>query len=76
MARYNTEQRKILYEFFQSHPHEQFSVKTIHTILSDYNISTSATYRNLATMQKEELILCHTNPETREMIYQYIGGDE
>lgn len=71
MAHYVTEQRKALYEFFMAHPHEPFSAKEIHAILSDSNISISAVYRNLGAMKKEGLVRCHIKLGSRDMLYQF-----
>lgn len=72
--RYQTEQRKALYAFFDAHPHALFSAREIHAALSDSNISISAVYRNLAAFKKENLIRCHVNAGSRDMYYQFAGS--
>lgn len=72
--RYQTEQRKALYAFFEAHPYEHFSAREIHAALSGSNISISAVYRNLAAFKKENIIRCHVNAGSRDMYYQFVGS--
>ena len=57
---YMTEQRKKLFEFFQSHPDMTISARDLAAQLvaeEHAKISVSAVYRNLAMLEREGLIL-------------------
>lgn len=71
---YMTEQRKLLYEFFQSHPHDKFCVKDIYAALSQYDISRSAIYRNLSAMKKDGLVRCDISEGSRDVFYQFVNS--
>lgn len=72
---YNTEQRKILLELLHSHEDETLSALSIIDILSRYNISKSAVYRNLADLEKDGKIRRVSRPNERIAYYQYIDDD-
>lgn len=74
MARYHTEQRRLLYAFFQAHPHEQFSAKDIYEALGEADISISAVYRNLGAMKEEGLLRCEVHEGSRDTLYQFMDG--
>ena len=49
---YQTEQRKILLDFFSKNKDKIFSAEEISNKLKDSNISVSAVYRNLNSLEK------------------------
>lgn len=69
---YKTEQRARLLEFFEAHPHDTFCAKDICSALADSGISVSAIYRNLASMEKEGLLRCHAERDSRDRYYQFV----
>lgn len=71
MTKYQTEQRKRLYEFFMDKPHEAFTAAQIAQALCEGSISLSAVYRNLASITKEGLINRIVSPGSREIRYQF-----
>ena len=72
MSKYNTEQRKKLISYFENNSHRSVSAQDIYATLQSQDISMSAIYRNLAEMEKENLI-CKVNENNRSSIcYQYI----
>lgn len=73
MAKYETEQRKKLHDFFAGHPHEFFSAKEIFDSLEGEDISKSAVYRNLSEMEQDKLLRRYSKPGSRETFYQYTG---
>lgn len=67
---YMTEQRKKLFEFFQSHPDMTISARDLAAQLvaeEHAKISVSAVYRNLAMLEREGLILRSPGKNNREM---------
>ena len=72
---YKTSQREKLYDFLKSHPHDYFTVKQIMLELSNMNanISMSAIYRNLATLEKAGAIKKIVKKNSRDTNYRYIG---
>lgn len=71
---YHTEQRSKLRDFFQTHPHEQFSAKDIAGALQENTISISAIYRNLASLTQDGTIRRSVRHDGRETVYQYVAG--
>lgn len=71
---YQTGQREILYDFFNEHPHQQFSAKEIAQALSEESISVSAIYRNLAAMSEDGTLRCFVKPGSREKQYQFVNS--
>ena len=71
---YLTEQRKVLYNFFESHPHDSFCVRDIHDALADSGISLSAIYRNLSSMKKEGVVRCYAHEGSRDIYYRFVGN--
>ena len=76
MAEYVTQQRKVLHEFFQNHLDKQYTVRELVTELSGYDISLSAVYRNLGSLEKAGLIRRKIKEGSRECVYQYIDATE
>ena len=69
---YMTEQRKKLFEFFQSHPDMTISARDLAAQLvaeEHAKISVSAVYRNLAMLEREGLILRSPGKNNRENVY-------
>ncbi len=72
MVKYQTEQRKILVDFFKESNHRALSAQDIHRELASTNISVSAIYRNLADMEKQNIV-CRISEENRTgALYQYV----
>ncbi len=76
MSEYMTHQRKVLYSFFQKNLDKQFAVRDITEALQESDISLSAVYRNLASLEKNGLIRRSIKEGSRECIYQYIHPEE
>ena len=76
MASYNTAQRQKLINFLSKNPDKQFSVKQIHSELSDDSISLSAVYRNISAMEAEGTVSRYTKEGSREMVYRYTHSGE
>ncbi len=55
--------------------HESFSARQIAEKLKDDDVSVSAIYRNLSSMEKDGLLCRVTNTANREALYQYIDPD-
>lgn len=72
---YKTEQRKLLYDFFQEHPHDKFCVKDIHAALSHADISLSAIYRNLSAMKKDGIVRCLISEGKNDVFYQFVKSE-
>ncbi len=75
MAQYNTKQRRILLEYLNEHPDEMLSARQIADALRHKEISQSAVYRNLATLESEEKVRRSTKSGTREVYYQYVAAE-
>ena len=72
MNRYNTEQRKLLNNFFKEQIHVSFSAQEVYEKLKMNDISKSAVYRNLTEMEKEGII-CRVSEKNRpEALFQYV----
>ncbi len=76
MSAYMTQQRKVLYSFFQDNLDKQFAVRDIVATLKDCGISLSAVYRNLSSLEKDGLIRRSIKEGSRECVYQYIHPEE
>lgn len=66
MTKYNTKQRMQFLSFLEGNPDSSFSAKDIKEAIGD--ISLSAVYRNLATLEKDGCIRKHGDR------YEYIGS--
>lgn len=71
MARYQTEQRKLLLLFFSQHPHQQYSAKEIWELVGGDSISVSAIYRNLSELERLGQLRRCQKSGSREAYYQY-----
>ena len=76
MKNYSTKQREILLDFFKNHLDETFSTKEIIESLKSTNISESAIYRNLASLEEEGRIKRVSKALDRKTYYQFIDMDE
>lgn len=72
MRNYNTQQRQILLNFFSEHIDERVSSSDVIKALSDYNISESAIYRNLLSLEKDGKLKRTNKVGDRKSYYQYI----
>lgn len=75
MARYETEQRKLMQVFFAHHPHDLFSAKQIWDSLGKESVSISAVYRNLSELESAGVIRKCVKSGTRGAFYQYTGAE-
>ena len=76
MRKYMTKQRKILLEYLEEHADENISAKQIIDALSEYGISTSAIYRNIAALESENKITRVTKNGSREIYYRFTDSNE
>ncbi len=74
MRNYNTQQRKILLDFFRSHLDEYFSTSEIIGNLKEYDISNSAIYRNLSSLENDGKLKRISKNGDRKTYYQYIDS--
>ncbi|MFI3253799.1 MAG: transcriptional repressor [Eubacteriales bacterium] len=76
MAKYVTKQRIILQEYLSHHVDKELSAKKVAQDLLDSKLSLSAIYRNLADMEKEQLVVqCHKEG-SREFYFRFVGVKE
>lgn len=70
---YKTSQRKKLHDFLEEHPHGYYTVKQLVKELrtKDGNISTSAVYRNLASLVEEGVVKKYMYKSEREAYYRF-----
>lgn len=73
---YNTQQRKILTDFFSQNHDKVFSVEEIAEKLSEKGISLSAVYRNLSALEKGGKVRKTIKNGSRKAFYQYVDCDE
>lgn len=76
MAKYMTKQRKILLGHLSAHTDEAISVKQLAAECEGEGISLSAVYRNLAELEKENIIKRVSKSAAREVYYQYTDAPE
>ncbi len=76
MAKYKTEQRKLMQALFMKHPHEMFSAKEIAELLGNGSVSISAIYRNLSELETSGLLRRCAKNGSRKAFYQYTGTEE
>lgn len=68
-----TKQRKILQEYLSTRIDQELSAKEVAEDLVNENVSLSAIYRNLADMEKEQIVVqCHKEG-SREFCFRYIA---
>ena len=75
MAKYITKQRKQLLDFLSEHTDKTLSAGQITEALSGKGISTSAIYRNLATLEQEGKLKRSPKPGSTETYYRYTDGE-
>lgn len=73
MGKYITKQRKVLQEYLSQHLDEELSAKIVADDLQEQNVSVSAIYRNLADMEKEQLVVQYHKEGSREVFFRYVG---
>ncbi len=76
MAKYVTNQRRILLEYLCTHHDELLSARAIADALAHENISISAVYRNLAELEKSGEVHRVSKSGSREVYYQYTAAGE
>ena len=72
---YKTKQRQALLDNLEQHTHEELSAGEIAETLAQQDISRSAVYRNLATLEQEGALRRSTRAGSRETVYQYSGSE-
>ena len=76
MAKYHTEQRKLLLRFLQQNSDRQFFIEEItEQLCSSQNISASSVYRNINDMIEAGLVARFPAPGSRQFLYQYLGDE-
>ncbi len=73
MSKYQTEQRQKLLDLFKNSGHQSFSASDILNKFGNDDISISAIYRNLKTMENEGLICKVVDNKRPESLYHYIN---
>lgn len=73
---YNTKQREVLMNFFESHHDQSFSAEEIAGQLKNDAISLSAVYRNLVDLEKDGKIRKVVKSGIRKAFYQFVDCDE
>ena len=72
---YKTKQREALLSYLAQHADEDLSAQQIAGALAAQDISRSAVYRNLATLEQEGALRRSTRAGSRETVYQYSGSE-
>ena len=72
---YMTKQRKALLGFFNCHKDEPVSVQQIADSLKSENISVSAIYRNISSLEQEGKLQRISKSDSREVFYRYKASD-
>lgn len=73
---YNTKQRELLLKFFNDNHDKTFSAEQIIEALKQSDISISAVYRNLSSLEKEGKIKKVTKSSSRKAYYQFLDCSE
>ena len=76
MAKYSTRQRDILLSYLEAHADEQMSIQKIASDLEEQKVSSSAVYRNLFDLEKENRVKRCIRDNSRKVLYQYIDLPE
>ena len=76
MAKYSTRQRDLLLSYLEAHADEQMSIQKIASDLEEQKVSSSAVYRNLFELEKENRVKRCIRDNSREVLYQYIDLPE
>lgn len=73
---YQTEQKEALAQFLKENAHRQFTATELAKELTQVaNIGISTVYRLLKTLSEEERVRRFVVGGSRQVYYQYIGGD-
>lgn len=72
---YKTKQREALVDYLARHTDEDLSARQIAEAMAQQDISRSAVYRNLATLEQEGALRRSTRAGSRETVYQYSGSE-
>lgn len=72
---YSTKQREILLEFFNSNHDKSFTAQEIAEKTSSKDISQSAIYRNISTLEKSGKLRKTTKKGSHTAYYQYVDED-
>ena len=72
MKNYSTKQRAILTEYFEKHKDECLSTAEIISGVAEHDISESAVYRNLASLETEGKLRRISKAGDRKTYYQYV----
>ena len=72
---YKTKQREALVDYLARHTDEDLSARQIAEAMAQQDISSSAVYRNLATLEQEGALRRSTRAGSRETVYQYSGSE-
>ncbi len=75
MSRYKTEQRQKLLEIFKNNGHQYLSASDIQKKCSNEDISLSAIYRNLKSMEQDGLISKVIDGQKSEAHYHFVDPD-
>ncbi len=75
MSKYNTQQRKLMIDFFKNHAHKTSSVNEICEVLNEQGVSTSSVYRNIAQMEEEGIVRRVSEKNRKGALYQYIDPE-
>ncbi len=73
MSRYQTEQRNKLLDLFKNNGHQSFSAYDILDLFDNEEISLSAIYRNLKSMEKDGVICKVSDGKTTGTHYHYVN---
>lgn len=72
--RYDTRQRESLLAFLEQHADQWLSARQIAEGLTDRQISLSAVYRNLARLEKENLVQRSARSGSREACFRFVNA--
>ncbi len=75
MSKYQTEQRQKLLEVFKGSDNQSFSASDIIKKCENDDISVSAIYRNLKSMENDGLICKVMDNKRSEALYHYVNPD-
>ena len=76
MMRYATKQRKLLLDVLEEHLDETLSVAELCSLVAHDDISPSAIYRNLASLEKDGLVKRVPLPLSQKTGYRYVGSSK
>ena len=74
--RYATKQRKRLLDVLEAHLDETLSVDQISSFIAPEQVSPSAIYRNLASLESEGLVKRVSLPLSQKIGFRYVGSNE